>query len=77
MTPLWLLTPTMFVNIDDGSALLQVVTRNSIRDEIEFLGALNLPMGPGGTEFGGIGVGVPGVYLSNDLAVFAQLAWYF
>lgn len=77
MTPLWLLAPNLFVNLDDGSTLLQVVTRNSLRDEVEFLGALNLPIGPSGSEYGGIETQLPGVYLSTDLSIFAQIAWYF
>jgi hypothetical protein len=77
LTPLWQLTPNLFANLDDGSALLQLVSRNSLGDEVEFLGALNLPVGPGGSEYGGIETGIPGVYLSSDFSVFAQVAWYF
>jgi hypothetical protein len=77
LTPLWMLTPNLFANLDDGSALLQVVTRNSLSDNAEFLGALNLPIGPSGTEFGGIEAGMPGVYFSSDFSLFAQIAWYF
>ncbi len=77
MTPLWMLTPNLFTNLDDGSALLQVVTRNSLGDEAEILAAINLPLGPAGSEFGGIGAGLPGVYLSTDASVFVQFGWYF
>ena len=77
LTPLWLLTPNLFANLDDGSALLQIVTRNSLSDDVEFLGALNLPLGPNGSEYGGIGTPIPGVYLSTDFSIFAQVAWYF
>jgi hypothetical protein len=77
LTPLWMLTPNLFANLDDGSALLQVVTRNSLGDNAEFLAAINLPLGPGGTEFGGIEAGIPGVYFSSDFSLFAQFAWYF
>lgn len=77
LTPLWMLTPNLFANLDDGSALLQVVSRNSLGDNAEFLAAINLPIGPGGTEFGGIEAGLPGVYFSSDFSLFAQFAWYF
>ncbi len=77
MTPLWMLTPNLFTNLDDGSSLLQVVTRNSLGDEAEILAAINLPIGPAGSEFGGIGAGLPGVYLSTDASVFVQFGWYF
>ena len=77
MTRLWILAPTLFTNIEDGSALLQIVTRNNLREEMEFIGALNFPIGPDGSEYGGIGLDMPGVYLSTDASLFAQLAWYF
>ena len=44
---------------------------------MEFIGALNLPIGPDGSEYGGIALDTPGVFLSTDLGLFAQLAWYF
>jgi hypothetical protein len=77
MTPLWLLTPNLFVNLDDGSALLQVTTVYSISDDAEFVGAVNLPLGSDGTEFGGISMGQSGLYYSTELSLFAQVAWYF
>ena len=77
MTPLWTLTPTLFANIEDPSGLLQVVTRNNLADNMEFIGALNVPLGPDGSEYGGIALNTPGVYLSTDASLFAQLAWYF
>ena len=77
MTPLWMLTPNLFANLDDGSALLQLVSRNSLSDNSEILAALNLPLGPSGSEFGGIESPVPGTYFSTDFSVFAQFAWYF
>lgn len=77
MNPLWLLTPNLFANLDDGSALLQVTTVYSISDNAEFLGAVNLPLGPGGTEFGGISFGQNDLYYSTELSLFAQVAWYF
>jgi hypothetical protein len=77
MSPLWIMTPTLVSNVDDQSALLQVVTQYSLSDNMTFLGSLNIPLGANGTEFGGPESGVPSRYLSFDLAVFAQLAWYF
>ena len=77
MTPLWTLTPNLFANLDDSSALLQIVSRNSLSDNAEVLAALNLPIGPSGSEFGGIEAGAPNTYLSSDLAVFAQFGFYF
>jgi hypothetical protein len=77
MTPLFLVTPNAFVNLSDGSALLQFVTQNDIAENVLLLGAVNLPVGPDGTEFAGIETDVPGQYLSRGLGFFVQLAWYF
>ncbi len=77
MTPLWILTPTLFANVEDGSALLQLITRNNLSEDMEFIGALNVPLGPDGSEFGGIGIDMPDLFLSSDASLFAQLAWYF
>jgi len=77
MSPLWMLTPTVLSNVNDPSALLQLVTQYSLSENMTFLGSVNVPMGANGTEFGGPESGVPGRYLSTDAGVFAQLAWYF
>lgn len=77
MTPLWLLTPNLFVNLEDGSAFLQLVTQNNLGDNATFLGSLNIPMGPDGSEYGGIESGAEGQFLSRDFGIFAQFAWYF
>ena len=54
MSPLWLLTPTLLANVDDPSALLQLVTQYSLSDNMTFLGSINVPIGYDGSEFGGI-----------------------
>jgi hypothetical protein len=77
MTPLWSVTPTVFVNMADPSALLQVVTSYSLSDNMTFLGSINLPVGPNGSEFGGIESGLPDRYFSSGAGLFAQVAWYF
>ena len=77
ITPLWLLTPTMFLNVEDGSALLQFVSQNDLGENLAFLGSLSVPIGPRGTEYGGIETRIPDRYLSTDLSLFAQIAWYF
>ena len=77
MSPLWTLTPTLLLNLEDPSALLQLITSYSLGDNMTFLASVNLPIGPSGTEFGGIDAGLPGRYLSRGAGVFAQLAWYF
>jgi hypothetical protein len=77
MSPLWTMTPTLLLNLEDPSALLQLITSYSLGDNMTFLASVNLPIGPNGTEFGGIGAGLPGRYLSRGAGVFAQIAWYF
>jgi hypothetical protein len=77
MSPLWMLTPTLVSNVDDPSGLFQLVTNYSLSDNMTFLGSLNIPLGSNGTEFGGANSGIPNRYLSTDVGVFAQLAWYF
>jgi hypothetical protein len=77
LSPLWLVTPNVFLNIEDGSALLQLVTQNDLKENLVFLGSLNVPIGPNGSEYGGIETPVADRYLSTDLGIFAQLAWYF
>jgi hypothetical protein len=77
MSPLWMLTPTLVSNVEDSSALVQLVTQYSLSDDMTFLGSLNVPVGADGTEFGGIEAPVPDKYLSFEFGVFAQLAWYF
>lgn len=77
LTPLLLVTPNLFWNLDDDSALLQLVSRFSVSDNAEFLTALNVPLGPSGSEFGGIDAGIPGLYVAVDASLFAQFAYYF
>ncbi len=77
MTPLWALTPTLLANLGDPSSLFQLVTTYSLADDMTLLGSVNLPLGPSGSEFGGIESIVPGRYLSSDAGFFLQLAFYF
>ena len=65
------------LNVEDGSALFQLVTQNNLKEDVAFLGSLNIPIGPKGTEYGGIKSASNNQYISNDLSVFAQFAWYF
>ncbi len=77
VTPLWTVTPTVLSNLEDPSALLQLVTNYSVSDNATLLGSLNLPIGPDGSEFGGVDTGIPGRFLSQDVGLFVQFAWYF
>ena len=77
LAPLWLLTTTLFRNLDDDSMLLQVFSRHDLQQDLQLLIALNLPAGDRGSEFGGIDSGVPGRPLGVAESLFLQLAWYY
>ena len=77
VTPLWLLTPNVFINASDGSFLAQLVSSYDIKQDWQLLAAISLPVGTSGTEFGGIDSGITGKQLSTEFNLFAQLAWYF
>ncbi len=77
MTPLWTVTPILLANVEDPSALLQLSSTYSLSDNMTLLGSINVPVGPGGSEFGGIEAGLPGRRFSTGPSVFAQFAWYF
>jgi len=77
MNPLFLLTPSLFVNLEDPSALAQLVAQFDVSQNLLFIAALNIPVGPAGSEYGGIESPVEGRYFSSGPGLFAQLAWYF
>ena len=77
LTPLLMLTPNVFINLTDPSALTQVVLSYDWKQDVQVLGALNLPIGPNGSEYGGIDTAQKGLYLSTGPSFFVQLAWYF
>ncbi|MGI9232436.1 MAG: hypothetical protein ACR2RD_02295, partial [Woeseiaceae bacterium] len=77
MTPLWGLTPTLLANVADPSSLFQLVSNYSLSDNMTVLASINVPMGPKGSEFGGIDAGQPDRYLSGGAGLFVQIAWYF
>jgi len=77
LTPLLVLGPNVFINLGDPSALAQLVLNYDWKQDLQLLAALNLPIGPNGSEYGGIESGQPGLYVSTGASLFAQLAWYF
>lgn len=77
MTPLLLLTPNLFVNLRDPSALAQLMLSYDWKQDIQVLAALGIPIGPDGSEYGGIDTSQAGLYLSTGPSLFVQLAWYF
>jgi len=77
LTPLLMLTPNVFINLKDPSALAQLVLSYDWKQDIQILAALNVPIGPDGSEYGGIESEQSGLFIASDASVFAQLAWYF
>jgi len=77
MTPLLNLTPNIFINLTDPSALAQLVLTYDWQQDIQLITALSVPIGPNGSEYGGIDSERPGLYLSTGASLFAQVAWYF
>lgn len=77
MTPLWMLTPNVFINADDASLLAQLVSTYDFKQNWRLLAALGVPAGKTGSEYGGIDSAVPGKQLSTGWNIFAELAWYF
>jgi len=77
LAPLWLLTGSLFRNLDDSSMLAQIFSQYDLQQDLQLLVGINLPSGSDGSEFGGIDSGVPDQTLAIGTSVFAQLAWYF
>ena len=77
VTPLFNFTPNIFVNLTDPSALAQLVFSYDWKQDVLILGAVNFPIGPNGSEYGGIDSTQDGLYVSTGPSLFAQLAWYF
>ncbi len=77
LTPLWLLTGSMFRNLDDDSMLVQIISRYDLQQDLQLLLGIDLPSGSDGSEYGGIDSGIPDEPLAISTSVFAQLAWYF
>jgi hypothetical protein len=77
LSPLVNLSPSLFVNLGDRSALAQLVLQWDAAQDWQVLGALNIPVGPAGTEYGGLDSGVDDLTLGTGPGVFAQVAFYF
>lgn len=77
LEPLWVVTTSMFMNLDDDSMLLQIFSQHDLQQDLQLLVALNLPTGSDGSEFGGIDSGVGERTLAVGTSLFAQFGWYF
>jgi len=77
LSPLLILTPNVFLNLQDPSALAQIVVQYDWKQNLLLLAAFNLPVGSDGSEYGGPESAEPGRYFSTGPGVFFQLAFYF
>jgi hypothetical protein len=77
ISPLFMLIPNFFVNLDDPSTLAQVIAQYDWKQDLQILAAVNIPIGPDGSEYGGIEAPLEGRYFSTGPSLFAQLAWYY
>ncbi len=77
VSPLFLLIPNFFVNLEDPSTLVQLVAQYDWKQNLQILAAVNIPVGPDGSEYGGIEAPLAGQYFSTGPGFFAQLAWYY
>ena len=77
LTPLLTLTPNLFFNMGDSSALAQLVLQWDMAQNWQVLGSLAVPLGSAGTEYGGLETEVDDLTLEVGPSLFVQLAWYF
>lgn len=77
ITPFFTLTPNLFRNLGDKSALLQLVTQNSLSENLLLLGALSVPTGTNAMEYGGLKTDMPDSYFFSEFSLFLLLEWYF
>lgn len=77
LAPLLHVTPNLFVNLEDGSALAQFVVNWDLAQNWQLLAAATAPLGSKGTEYGGIETGLDDFTLAVGPSLLVQLAWYF
>lgn len=76
-TPLLLLTPNVFINLDDPSAYVQFTGYYDWKQNLTVLAGFGLPIGAKGTEFGGLPTNDPNIYFSSGAMVYAKVSYYF
>ncbi len=78
ITPLFSLSPTVIAGLNDGSLLALVAGTYSLGDNLTLVGGFEVPLGPSGTEFGGLPV-APGSSLAvaPPGQIYVQLRRYF
>jgi hypothetical protein len=78
VNPLLNVSPTLLVDLDDGSLFALVAATYSLSDNLNVIGGVQVPIGPAGSEFGGAPL-APGsqTLLTPATQVYIQLRKYF
>jgi hypothetical protein len=77
-TPLLSISPTLILNLDDGSALALMSATYSLADNVTLIAGAQVPIGPGKSEFGGLPLTATSpVQLAPPGQLYIQLRRYF
>ena len=78
VSPLFNLSPSLIVNLDDGSVLAIVAGTYSLADNVTLAGGVQAPIGRARTEFGGLPLAPASpVLLAPPAQIYLQLRRYF
>ncbi|OGI44890.1 MAG: hypothetical protein A2150_03225 [Candidatus Muproteobacteria bacterium RBG_16_64_11] len=77
LAPLVNLYQGLILNLNDGSGFYQVRGVYDWRQNVQLMAGFNLPFGARGDEYGGIPVGIPGIYAASGRSVYVRAAHYF
>lgn len=75
LTPRWQISPTLIWNLNDGSALWQIGASFDWKQNATILLGGIVPIGPQGTEFGGIPIG--GQFFRPPTSIYGRVSHYF
>jgi hypothetical protein len=77
-TPLLTLSPTLIVDLNDGSALALLAATYSLADNVSLVAGAQAPIGPARSEFGGLPLSASSpVLLAPPGQLYVQLRRYF
>jgi hypothetical protein len=78
INPLFNLSPTLIAGLDDGSIFLLAAGTWSLSDSLTLIAGVQIPIGPSGTEYGGLPLTAGGaVLLTPPSRLYLQLRRYF
>ncbi len=78
VTPLLSVSPSLIVNLNDWSFDAAVEAKRSLSDNLDLIAGANLPIGPDGTEYGGLPItGGATTYATPAATAYAELRQLF